>query len=757
MLNDVRYALRLIRRNPGFATWAILALAIGIGASATVFGVVNQALLKPPGYNDPDGLALIQSINVKQETVEGYSSWDDFQDMRRESKLFTSISGVSPRWSFALHGIGRAEEVHGQWVSASLFTLLGVNPILGRPFTSVEDRVGAPMTAVLSYGLWQRAFGGSPAVIGKQIQLDDTVATVVGVMPREFRFLEDSDIWVPLALNPINQRGRAVRYLTLAARLAPGGNLDQSRSEISGIMKALEAKYPNSNTGFSPRVTLLRQYLTVGTRPILLLLAGAVALVLLIACANVASLLLTRMLGRRQELAVRIALGAGRFRLARQMMLESVMVSAIGGALGLIAATWGTFGIRTLEWTRISGIAEIGLDARVIGFTIAATVLSGLAVGLLPALRSQASGLEADLRAEGRANTVSATGQRMRSALVIGEIALTTVLLAGSGLLLRSLIRLLEVDPGFAAREVLTFQVDLGGNANQYARAADRRQFYERFAAAIETLPGVRAAGAVSRLPLAEGNITSAFTIEGRPIPEGDLPSIDYRIASGSYFGAMGIPLLSGRIADPRNPDEVNLNQTAARRFWPGENPLGRRVKFGPLGDQQSWKTVVGIVGDVHHLGLEISPRPEAYRPYIANPLGAPVFAVRSTGNLDVLTSAIRERLRALDPQLPMFNVYPMEQLLDRSLESRRFSVLLLSLFAGIALLLAAIGLYGLLSYAVGMRPTRSGFAWRWAPRVPRWCAWWSRKDCGWLRRDWRSGWPRRLRSARCSRIWCTA
>ena len=430
MLNDLRYAIRVLRRNPGFTTWATLALAIGIGASATVFSVVNQALLKPPAFREPDRLVLVQSMNVKQETVEGYSSWDDFQDLRRQSKLLTGISGVSPRWSFALHGIGRAEEVHGQWVSASLLSLLGVNPILGRTFTSAEDRAGAPLTAVLSYSLWQRAFGGARETIGKQIQLDDAVATVTGVMPRGFRFLDDADLWVPLALNPINPQGRSVRYLALVARLGTGANLEQSRSEMSGLMNGLEARYPNSNTGFSARVTLLREYLSAGTRPILLLLAGAVVLVLLIACANVASLMLTRMLGRRQGLAVRMALGAGRLRLARQVMIESLLISTIGGALGLIAATWGTFRVRTLQWTKISGLAEIGLDARVIGFTIAVTMLSGLAVALLPALRFQASSLEADLRVEGRASTVSASGQRIRSALMIGEIALTTLLLA---------------------------------------------------------------------------------------------------------------------------------------------------------------------------------------------------------------------------------------------------------------------------------------------------------------------------------------
>ena len=702
MLNDFRFGARMLRKNPGFTSFAVLALAIGIGANTTVFSVVNQALLKGPAYREPDRLALVQSVNPKQETIEGYSSWDDFQDFRRELRTLESTSGISPRWNFTLQGMGGAEQVWGQWVSASLFQLLGVNPILGRTFTDAEDSGTNIQAVVLSYGLWQRAFGGSQSVIGKQLRIDSTSVPIVGVMPRGFRFLEDAELWVPVAPNFINQRGRGVRYLRLAGRLAPGATIQQARAEVAGMMQDFERQYPASNTGFSPRLTALQDFLTADTRPILLMLAGAVVFVLLIACANVANLTLTRTLARRQEMAVRVALGAGRFRLVRQLIAESLLLSVIGGVLGLMLAAWGTFYIRSTSWTR-----DAQIDPGVLAFTALAAVFCALVVGLLPSLRLSDSGWAMDLRTEGRSATTGKSGQRTRSALMISEIALTTVLLAGTGLLLRSLTRLLDVSPGFDARNVLTFQISF--SSDRYTQAQERMTFYNRFSDEIRSLPGVRDVGAVSRLPLGEGNITSSLTVEGRPVLEGNRPSIDYRIASDSYFRTMGIPLHDGRLADPRNADEVNINQTAARRFWPGENPIGRRVKLGPNASQQTWKTIMGIVGDVHHLGLEVAPRPEVYRPYAVNPLGSPVIVVRATGNADALRSAIRERLRAMDPEVPMFNVATMEQLLSRSLEARRFSVLLLMVFAGIALLLAGIGLYGVVSYAVGLRTYEIG------------------------------------------------
>jgi putative ABC transport system permease protein len=707
MFTDLRHGLRLLRNNPGFTMFALLALAIGIGANATVFSVINQVLLKPLAYLEPGRLVLLQSINARQETLEGYSSWDDFLDLRRASKTLESISGVSPRWSFAMQGAGGAEQVYGQWVSASLFPLLGVKPILGRTFLQTEDRPGQIQAVVLSYELWQRAYGGSPAAVGTPIRLDNGSAIVVGVMPAGFRILDQADLWVPLAPNFVNQRGRGVRYLRLIGRLAPGTAIAYARAEAAGLMQDFATKYPNTNTGFTARLTALQDFLTGDTRPVLLLLGGAVAFVLLIACANVANLMLTRTLARRQELAVRIALGARRLRLIRQLLSESLLLTTLGGAIGLMLATWGVFGVRQLRWKGVPELGAVAIDPGVLTFLGLAIVLSALVVGLSPALRLSDSGWAVHLRGESRGTTLSATGQRTRTALMIAEIALTTVLLAGSGLLVRSLVRLLDVNPGFEAQNLLTLQVNLA--SDKYTQPQQRLAFYERAVAEIRSLPGVRFAGAVSRLPLGEGNITSSFTIEGRPLPEGQLPSIDYRIASDSYFPAMGIPLLEGRLADPRNPDEVNVNQTAGRRFWPNESALGKRVKFGLGASQQPWKTIVGVVGDVHHLGLDTAPRPEAYRPYVANPLGSPVFAIRATGDISTLAAGIRERLRAIDPEVPMFNLATMDQLLAQSLQARRLSVLVLTGFAGVALLLSGIGLYGVISYSVGLRTHEIG------------------------------------------------
>ena len=707
MLADFRYSFRQLHKNPGFAGFALLALGIGIGANTTVFSVVNELLLRPPAYVDPDRLVLLQSVNPKQETLEGYSSWDDFQDLRRESKKLEQISAVSPRWNFTIQRTGAAESAYGQWISASLFPLLGVNPILGRVFTDAEDRPGAIQAVVLSYELWQRSFGGSPNIIGTRLRIDQAAATIVGVMPARFRFLDEADLWVPLAPNSINQRGRGVRYLRLAGRLAPGATVEQAAAETESVLQDLAAKYPNTNDGFSAKVMALREFLSADARPILLLLAGAVALVLLIACANVANLVLTRSLARRQEIAVRMALGARRLRLVRQLLSESLVLAILGGALGLMLATWAIFGIRLLNWKGGEGLAAVELDGRVLAFTGLITMFSALLVGAMPALRLTEAGWGLDLRGEGRSATASAGGQGVRSGLMIGEIALTTILLAGSGLLVRSLIRLLDVAPGFETRNVLTFQVNLPGD--KYADPVQRRMFYDRLCGSIRAQPGVRFVGAVSRLPLGEGNITTSFTIEGRPLPEGQLPSADYRIASDSYFLAMAIPLIEGRLADPQNPNEVNVNQTAARRFWPGESAIGKRVKFGLGASRQPWSTVAGVIGDVHHLGLEVAPRPEVYRPYIANPLGAPVFAVRATGDDRALVAAIRGKLRAIDPEVPIFNVSTMKQLLAKSLRARRYSVNLLAVFAGIALLLAAIGLYGAVSFAVGLRTHEIG------------------------------------------------
>ena len=707
MFQDLRFAFRGLAKTPGFSIFAVLALTIGIGANTTVFGVVNQVLLTPPAYHEPDRIAIIQSVNARQNTVEGYSSWDDYQDLRRQSRTLDEIGAVSPRWNFTLHQTGGVEEVHGFWASASLFRLLGVNPILGRTFTESEDQPGRMQAIILSYDLWQRSYGGSRDILGTKVRVDDDTPVVVGVMPAGFRFLEDSDFWAPLAPNFVNTRGRGVRYLHLAGRVKRNFSVEQARAEVAGAMKELEARYPLSNSGFTPRVILIRDYLTGDARPLLLMLAAAVGLVLLIACANVANLMLTRSLARRQETAIRAALGASKLRLLRQSLAESLAVSMAGGGLGLILAQWGASAVHVMQWKGIPELALVTLDTRVLAFTLGATLGSALLVGLLPSLRFPAENWGEELRGEGRSATVSARGRRMRSVLMAGEIALTMTLLAGSGLLIRSLIRLLQVNPGFDARNVLTFQTNFPGS--KYGERQQRLSVYERFSERIRTLPGVRSVGAVSRLPLGEGNISSSLTIEGVSVPEGDRPGIDYRVASESYFRTMNIPIVQGRLADPQRPLETDINETAARRYWPGESPIGKHIKMGPNPDRLPWITIVGVIGDVHHLALDIAPRPEAYMPYLSGPLGNPVWVVRTDTGPESLIAAIRNEMRAVDPEVPVYNVSTMDELVSRSLQTRRFSVALLSVFSGIALLLAAIGLYGVVSYAVGLRTHEIG------------------------------------------------
>jgi len=707
LLRDIRYGVRSLLKRPAFALIAALTLALDIGANTAIFSVVNAVLLRPLPYRDAQHIVTIWQNNSKAGVSRNDVSPANFLDWQEQSRSFESMAGIEP-FGFSMIGNGEPERFTSWLVTAGFFETLGTNAFRGRTFAAQDYQPGNERVIVISHGLWQRRFGGNQNLVGQKLTLNGQPYTVVGVMPPEFQFPADREVWAPRVLRENDRQLRAATYWNVIARLKPGVTINQAQDEMSGIAGRLASQYPDTNGGTGSTVVSLPDQLTGHVRSALWILLGAVGFVLLIACANVANLLLVRGAERHREFAIRSALGAARVRLIRQLLTESLLLALLGGIGGVLLATWGVRLILSLNSAKIPRIEYVSMDVRVLLFAIGVSLFTAILFGLIPATQFSRPDLQSTLKEGGRGAVIGSTRHWIRNSLVVAEVAVALVLLTGAGLLVRSFVSVMRVDPGFNKERVLALQVFLSRNQ----KPEQVTGFYDQSLEKIMAVPGVQSAAVVASPPFINLEQDATFTIQGQPVPpKGSEPSAFYTEVSPDYLTALTVPLRRGRFFTKFDKADsalvVVINQTMARRYFANEDPVGKQLTV--IFDQPETREIVGVIGDVLHSGLDTNARPEMFVPYWQSPTPQMTFVVKTTPDAAAMLPAVKTAIREVNRNQTFSKTATMDQLVNDSLKQRRFNLFLLVAFASLALVLAGIGVYGSINYSTRQRTHEIG------------------------------------------------